>query len=287
VRFSSGGLPFVKAAGFLVRGLAQVSMNLTDFEQTPIYQVFEMVKHEARAQAVAIESSEIIGLIPKKALEQAAAWFLQVGSFDSSLILENRLASVMSAGGRAGGLRGGVEPFLERLAAPTGTPGGGSAAAAAAAMAAGLATMVASMSRGKKAYLEYGRELGEAIARLTELREELTAAIDQDADAYDGVVKAYRQARASAGGEGSVNAALERATRVPLEVAQRALEVAGIAETLGPITNPNMRSDLATAVALAKAGVEGARSNVEINLESLKDGPLAAELRQKLAALQG
>ena len=98
-------------------------------------------------------------MIPKKALEQAAAWFLQVGSFDSSLILEKRLASVMSAG--AGGLRGGVEPFLERLAAPTGTPGGGSAAAAAAAMAAGLATMVASMSRGKKAYLGHARELEE------------------------------------------------------------------------------------------------------------------------------
>jgi glutamate formiminotransferase/formiminotetrahydrofolate cyclodeaminase len=285
VRFSSGGLPFVKAAGFLVRGLAQVSMNLTDFEQTPIYQVFEMVKQEARAQGVTIESTEIIGLIPKKALEQAAAWFLQVGSFDASLILENRLALVMSGGVRAGGLRGGIEPFLEGLAAPTGTPGGGSAAAAAAAMAAGLATMVASMSRGKKAYLEHARELGEAIARLTELREELTAAIEEDAEAYDGVVRAYREARVSTGADGSVNAALERATRVPWEVAQRALEVAAISETLGPITNPNMRSDLATAVALAKAGVEGARANVEINLESLKDGPLAAELRQKLAAL--
>src|SRR3984885_8492240 len=181
VRFSSGGLPFVKAAGFLVRGLAQVSMNLTDFEQTPIYQVFEMVKQEARAQGVAIESSEIIGLIPKKALEQAAAWFLQVGSFDSSLILENRLASGMSGGTRPGGLRGGIEPFLEGLAAPTGTPGGGSAAAAAAAMAAGLATMVASMSRSKKAYLQYESPLSAAIPRLGPLREEVKAAVEADA----------------------------------------------------------------------------------------------------------
>ena len=94
VRFSGGGLPFVKAAGFLVRGLAQVSMNLTDFEQTPIYQVFEMVKREAAGHGVTVESSEIIGLIPKKALEQAAAWFLQVGRFDASQILENRLTAV-------------------------------------------------------------------------------------------------------------------------------------------------------------------------------------------------
>ena len=93
VRFSSGGLRFVKGAGFLVRGLAQVSMNLTDFEQTPIHRVFEFVKREAARYGVIPVSSEIVGLIPKLALEQAAEWFLQVENFDSSLILENRLAA--------------------------------------------------------------------------------------------------------------------------------------------------------------------------------------------------
>jgi glutamate formiminotransferase len=88
VRFSSGGMRFVKGAGFLVRGLAQVSMNLTDFEQTPIHRVFEVVKREAARFGVMPVSSEIVGLIPKKALESAAEWFLQVENFDSSLILE-------------------------------------------------------------------------------------------------------------------------------------------------------------------------------------------------------
>ena len=92
VRFSSGGLRFVKGAGFLVRGMAQVSMNLTDFEQTPMHRVFEYVKREAARYGVMPVSSEIVGLIPKRALEQAAEWFLQVENFDSSLILENRLA---------------------------------------------------------------------------------------------------------------------------------------------------------------------------------------------------
>ena len=78
VRFSSGGMRFLKGAGFLVRGLAQVSMNLTDFEQTPIHRAFEMVKREAARYGVMPISSEIVGLIPKKALEQAAEWFLQV-----------------------------------------------------------------------------------------------------------------------------------------------------------------------------------------------------------------
>src|SRR6267154_4791082 len=163
VRFSSGGMRYVKGAGFLVRGLAQVSMNLTDFEQTPVYRVFEVVKREAARYGVSPVSSEIVGLIPKKALEQAAEWFLQVENFDSSLILENRLAAVMGGKMAVGGIRAGVEPFVEQLAAPTATPGGGSAAAAAGAMAAGLAAMVASMSRGKKSYLEFTEPLNQAI----------------------------------------------------------------------------------------------------------------------------
>src|SRR5277367_1082086 len=133
VRASSGGFRFVKGAGFLVRGMAQVSMNLTDFEQTPIARVYETVKREAARYGVMPVSSEIVGLIPKKALESAAEWFLQVENFDSSLILENRLASVMGGKMAVGGFRAGCEPFIEQLAAATPTPGGGSASAAAAA----------------------------------------------------------------------------------------------------------------------------------------------------------
>src|SRR5215472_844234 len=158
VRFSSGGLRFVKAAGFLVRGQAQVSMNLTDFEQTPIHRVLELVASEAARYGVLILSSEVVGLIPKKALEQASEWYLRVENFDSSMILENRLTAIMGGKMAVGGIRAGIEPFIEQLAAPTATPGGGSAAAATAAMAAGLAAMVAGLSRGKKAYARYERQ---------------------------------------------------------------------------------------------------------------------------------
>ena len=284
VRASSGGLRYVKGAGFLVRNLAQVSMNLTDFEQTPIARVFEAVKSEAARYGAAPLSSEIVGLIPKKALEEAAEWFLQVENFDSSLILENRLAAVMGGKMAAGGIRAGVEPFLEQLAAPTATPGGGCAAAAAGAMAAALGQMVASMSRGKKAY-QNERELSEAIARLARLREELKAAIDDDAASYDAVARAYKQAKA-AGGDGRIAEALKGATRVPLGVAERAWEVKRIAESLAPITNPNMASDLTVARALARAAVEGALANVEINLKSLKDESFAADIRKKTTAIR-
>jgi glutamate formiminotransferase / formiminotetrahydrofolate cyclodeaminase len=276
LRASSGGFRFVKGAGFLVRGMAQVSMNLTDFEQNPIARVFETVKREAARYGVMPVSSEIVGLIPKAALEQAAEWFLQVENFDSSLILENRLAAVMggkmAAGGTSAGLSAGVAPFIEQLAAPTATPGGGSAAAAGGAMAAGLAHMVAAMSRGKKAYMQYEAQLSEAIGRLATLREELKAAIDADAESYNMVMKAYRAARETDDGGGGVNAALRQATSVPLGVAECAAEISKIANVLKPITNPNMASDLITAIALAGASLTGALSNVEINMGSMKAG---------------
>ena len=289
VRFSNGGMRFVKGAGFLVRGLAQVSMNLTDFEQTPVHRVFEMVKREAARYGVAPVSSEIVGLIPKKALEQAAEWFLQVENFDSSLILENRLAAVMSGKMAAVGLRAGVEPFVEQLAAPTATPGGGSAAAAAGAMAAGLAVMVASMSRGKKAYLQYEAQLSTAIGKLGPLREELKAAIDADADSYNSVMKAYKLAKTLSGQEGEVliEAGLKQATSVPLGVAEKAQEVARLAAGLEGITNPNMKSDLTTAQALARAAIAGALANVEINLASVKDAGFVAEVLKRAEIIKG
>jgi glutamate formiminotransferase / formiminotetrahydrofolate cyclodeaminase len=286
VRFSTGGLRFVKAAGFLVRGQAQVSMNLTDFEQTPIHRVFEMVRAEAARYGVAPASSEIVGLIPKKALEQAAEWFLQIERFDSSLILETRLAAVMGGKMAVGGLRSGVEAFIEQLAAPTATPGGGSAAAASGAMAAGLATMVASMSRGKKAHVQFERQLSEAISRLSQLREELKASIDADAESYNLVMAAYKKSRESASADGLIDLALKQATSVPLGVAERAREVLMISESLVPITNPNMKSDLTTASALARAAIEGALANVEINLESLKDAQFRATVREQARALK-
>ena len=286
VRFSSGGLRYVKGMGVMVRGQAQVSMNLTDFEQTPMARVYEFVKREAARYGVTPASSEIVGLVPKKALEGAAEWFLQIENFDSSLVLEDRLAAVMTGKLAAGGFRAGVEPFIEQLAAPTAAPGGGSASAASGAMAAALANMVAAMSRGKKNYLQYERELSEAIARLAQLREELKAAIDADAESYNAVVKAYKESKNSADGARAITEALKGATKVPLGVAERVREVGRIVESLKVITNPKMASDLTVAAALARAGMDGALANVEINLESLNDEIFARDIRQKTAALR-
>jgi glutamate formiminotransferase / formiminotetrahydrofolate cyclodeaminase len=287
VRFSSGGLRFVKGAGFSVRGLAQVSMNLTDFEQTPIGRVFEHVKREAARYGVMPLSSEIVGLIPKKALEQAAEWFLQVENFDSSMILENRLSAVMSGKMAVGGLRAGVEPFVEQLAAPTATPGGGSASAAAAAMAAGLAHMVAAMSRGKKAYAQYEPQLSAALSKLAPMREQFKASIDADAESYKSVMRAYKEAKSASESEGqtAIDSALKLAAEVPLSVAEQAKELLTLVESLKPITNPNMASDLTVAAALSRAAIEGALANVAINVEAIKDVGIGEGLKKRAAAV--
>ena len=287
IRFSNGGLRYVKGMGVPVRGLAQVSMNLTDTDQTPIARVFEYVKREAARYGVTPQSSEIVGLIPKKALEDAAEWFLQIENFDSSLILENRLAAVMSGKMAVGGIRAGVEPFVEQLAAPTAAPGGGCASAASGAMAAALGSMVAGMSRGKKAYVQYERQLSDALARLGELREQFKASIDADAASFSEVMAAFKRAKDHPEAQAEVEAATKNATLVPLTVAERAKEVRQIVEALRPITNPRMASDLTVAVAQANAAIQGALANVEINLGDIRDDAFLTDVNKRVKAVFG
>jgi formiminotetrahydrofolate cyclodeaminase len=147
--------------------------------------------------------------------------------------------------------------------------------------------MVAGMSRGKKAYQQYERELSDAIARLNHLREELKASVDLDAASYAEVMKAYKDAKTASAkvGERMISDALKNATRVPLGIAQKAQEVRQIVESLKPITSKNMWSDLAVASALARTAIEGGLANVQINLQELKDEAFKAEMQTAFAGI--
>lgn len=279
VRYSNGGLRYVKGMGLRVRGQAQVSMNLTDFEQTPIARVFEFVKREAARYGVLPQSSEIVGLIPKKALEDAAEWFLQVENFDNSMILENRLAAVR-------GENAGLELFIQQLADNEATPGGGSAAAAAGAMAAGLGMMVAGMSRMKKAYQQHLEVLNRQHDRLAWLKDSFMVGVEADAEAYNGVMAAFKASKEASDYAENVLNTMKKATKVPLNAAILAREVEGILEGLKPITNPNMASDLTTGIALARAAFTGAMANVEINLAGMHDEEFVGDVRRQIAELE-
>ena len=296
IRFSSGGMRYVKSMGveLKARNLAQVSINLTDFEQTPMHRVYEMVKREAERYGVLPVGSEIVGLIPKKAIEMAADFFLQLENFSPEQVFENKLAAALSGTpleiGKAGKLANLARPFLEALAAPTATPGGGSVSAFAGALAASLGQMVAGLSRKKKSQAGFVDKLSEALDALRQDADELAEAIDRDAASYDAVIAAFKLPTGDAQETSQREEAIQNATRgaaeVPMKVAERTVALFERLGQLDAIAAASMRSDLEVARLMAVAGARGALANVEINLDGIKDAAYADYMRVKVAALR-
>jgi glutamate formiminotransferase / formiminotetrahydrofolate cyclodeaminase len=295
IRFSNGGFRYVKSMGveLKARDLAQVSINLTDYEQTPMHRVYEAVKREAARYGAVPVGSEIVGLIPKKAIEMAADYFLQLESFSPNQVFENRLADALtgvplqSKDGKLGSL---ARPFLDAVAEPTATPGGGSVSAYAAAMAAALGQMVAGLSRKKKSQATHVDKLSDHLDALRKIADELAAAIDLDASAYDAVMVAFKLPQGSPEEieqrEAAIQLATKGAAEVPLEVASKAADLQDRLVQLEAISAASMKSDLQVARLIAVAGAKGALANVEINLEGLKDANYTASLRSKVAELR-
>jgi glutamate formiminotransferase / formiminotetrahydrofolate cyclodeaminase len=296
IRFSSGGLRYVKSMGveLKARSLAQVSINLTDFEQTPMHRVYEMVKREAERYGVVPVGSEIVGLVPKKAMEMAADFFLQLENFSPAQVFENKLAAALGGApmeaAKDGKLASLARPFLDAVAGPSATPGGGSVSAFAGAMAAALGQMVAGLSRKKKSQAAHADKLSEELDALRRVADELAGAIDRDAASFDAVMAAFKlpqgDARESKKREEAIQAATKGATEVPLEVAERTVAVFERLGQLESIAAASMRSDLQVGRLMASAGARGALANVEINLDGIADGAYAAAVRTKVAALR-
>ena len=297
IRFSSGGLRYVKSMGveLKARNLAQVSINLTDFEQTPMHRVYEMVKREAARYGAIPVGSEIVGLIPKKAIEMAADYFLQVENFSPEQIFENKLESALTGGSadhgaKEGKLAGLARPFLDAVAAPTATPGGGSVAAFAGALAASLGQMVAGLSRKKKSQFLVADKLSDALEDMRRAAEELTMAIDRDANSYDDVMVAFKLPQGDAAEikwrAEAIQIATRAAAEVPLEVAERTVALFERLGQLAAIAAASMKSDLEVARLMATAGARGALANVEINLDGIKDAGYVAATRERISALR-
>jgi glutamate formiminotransferase/formiminotetrahydrofolate cyclodeaminase len=296
IRFSSGGFRYVKSMGveLKARNLAQVSINLTDFEQTPMHRVYEMVKREAARYGVVPVGSEIVGLIPKKAIEMAADFFLQLENFSPAQVFENKLADALSGAplelAKDGKLANLARPFLEAVAAPSATPGGGSVSALAGALAASLGQMVAGLSRKKKSQATYVERLSTELDVLRHIAAELAEAIDRDAAAYDAVLAAFkltqRNAEETQRREAAIQSATKGAADVPLQVAERSVALFERLGQLEAIAAASMRSDLEVARWMASAGARGALANVEVNLDSLTDSDYVARMREKIASLR-
>jgi glutamate formiminotransferase / formiminotetrahydrofolate cyclodeaminase len=295
IRFSNGGLRYVKAMGvdLKARHLAQVSINMTDYEQTPLHRVFEMVRSEAIRYGVTIAGSEIVGLVPKRAIEMTADFYLQFENFSPAQVFENRLAQALSGTpleSGSGKLAALTQPFLDAVAEPTATPGGGSVAALAGALAASLAQMVAGLSRKKKSQAAYVEQLSQILAEMHGAARELAEAIDRDAESYNAVLAAFKLPKDAPEDERRREKAIQQATRgaaeVPMSVARKALEVYDRLGQLEAISSASMLSDVRVARLMAAAAVRGALENVAINLGSITDASFAAAMRSQAAALE-
>jgi glutamate formiminotransferase len=295
IRFSNGGFRYVKSMGveLKARNLAQVSINLTDYEQTPMHRVYAAVKREAERYGVMPVGSEIVGLVPKKAIEMAADYFLQLENFSPSQVFENKLAAALSGApleAREGKLAQLARPFVEAVAEASPTPGGGSASAFAAALAAALGQMVAGLSRKKKSQILHVDKLSEHLETLRKITDELTAAIDRDASSYDTVLAAYKLPQGTPEEKEAREAAIQSATKgaseVPLQVAEKTADLLERLVQLDGISAASMKSDLLVARLMAVAGAKGALANVEINLEGLKDPAYVAQMRSKVDELR-
>jgi glutamate formiminotransferase / formiminotetrahydrofolate cyclodeaminase len=297
IRFSSGGLRHVKSMGvnLKARNLAQVSINLTDFEQTPMHRVYEMVKREAARYGAMPVGSEIVGLIPNKAIEMAADYFLQLENFSPEQILENRLEAALTgeaigSASKDGKLAGLARPFLDAVASPAATPGGGSVSAFAGALAASLGQMVAGLSRKKKSQVTYVDRLSDALEGMRRIAEELAEAIDRDAAAYDAVMATFKLPQGNAVETQARSEAIQTATRsaaeIPLQVADRTVALFERLGQLAPIASASMKSDLEVARLMAAAGAKGALANVEINLDGITDAGYVTSMRGRISALR-
>jgi glutamate formiminotransferase/formiminotetrahydrofolate cyclodeaminase len=282
IRSSSGGMPFVKALGMLVDGLAQVSMNLTNFRVTSVLSVVQEIKKEAAKSNIQIHHSELVGLIPEDALVGAAVETLALKDFQQDQILENRLHSQ-----HQDQVTGG---FLEELAAANATPGGGAAAAYAGAMAAALVVMVTRLTIGKKKYVDVEQQMKEILNQAERLRHEITLSVQEDSKAFNEVMMAFKLPKESHELESERMQAIEKATvkasRVPLSVAQMAVSIMALAERCVKLGNLNAISDAATSASLAQASMVSAGYNIKVNVANLVDKKTGDEIHSQFHSLE-
>ncbi len=286
IRQSSGGLRYLKALGMLVEGRAQVSMNMTNFHETPMARIVEMIRREAARYGVTIHHSELVGLIPEEALVDAAVWYLQLDQFKKDQVIERRLSAALQEQAGDAVSTG----FLDALAAGTAAPGGGSASAYSGAAAAALTAMVARLTIGKKKYAAVETQMKDILEKADALRGDLTAAIEQDAVAFEGVMEAFKLPKDTPEIQGIRQQAIELATihaaRVPLGVARQAVEVMELALQTLTHGNLNAISDSGVAVVQAQAALTGAGYNVRINTLGMRDLLLANALLDELKGLE-
>lgn len=308
-----GTLKCTKGIGWFIEeyGIAQVSMNLTNIGVTPLHVAFDEVCRAAEARGVRVTGTEIVGLVPKKALIDAGKHFLRkqhrsVGISESEIIriavrsmgldelkpfkAEEKVVEYMVSEPNTNKLVDMTcTAFAEETASESPAPGGGSISAYMGALGAALGTMVANLSSHKAGWDERWEEFSDYAERGQALMAELLHLVDEDTEAFNRIMAVFAMPKTTEEEKAARSAALQSATlyatQVPLKTMKAALRVFEIVKAMAEIGNPNSVSDAGVGALAARSAVLGAQLNVKINAAGLKDRATADTLTSEAQAI--
>ena len=306
-----GMLKHVKAIGWFVKeyGIAQVSMNLTNIEETPLHAAFDACCESAAKRGLRVTGSEIVGMVPKKCLVDAGRYFLRKqkwseGASDEELIeiaiLSMGLSElkpfdpkekviefkIESAEPKSSLANMDLREFCNETLSDSPAPGGGSVAALMGALGASLGGMVANLSAGKRGWDDKLEYFSDWAVKAQQLKDELLSLVDEDTAAFNKVMDAFALSKEAAEEKAARSAAIEQATKyaaeVPLKVMETASKSYELLAEMADKGNPASVSDVGVGALATRACIEGAALNVRINLAQLKDEKFKTALLKKV-----
>ena len=310
-----GSLKATKAIGWFIEeyGIAQISINLTNISITPIHVAFDEVCRKAQERGLRVTGSEIVGLVPLRALLDAGRHYLaqqerSLGVSDRELIKiavkslglddltpfdphKKVIEYVLAAREKRRRLVDlSVQGFIEETASESPAPGGGSVAATVGALGAALGTMVANLSSHRRGWDERWREFSDWAEQGKTAHAELARLVDEDTDAFNALMAAFGLPKGSASEKAARDSAIQEATRRAIEVPLRVMEVAlrsmDVIEAMARTGMESSVSDAGVGALCARAAVRGAGLNVRINVRGLSDGALRASFLERAEELE-
>jgi glutamate formiminotransferase/formiminotetrahydrofolate cyclodeaminase len=307
-----GTLKGCKAIGWYIDeyGIAQVSMNITDIDVTPLHVAYEEVSRAAAARGLRVTGAEIVGLVPKRVLIEAGKFYLEkqqrsLGISEEEIVKiavrsmslddlkpfnpKEKVIEYLMADEPHGLAQMTVEGFTRETASESAAPGGGSVSACMGAFGAALATMVANLSAHKRGWDDRWKEFSNVAEEGQKLVDELLGLIDEDTAAFNRIMDCFSLPKGTEEEKAARAQALEAATlyaaQVPLKTMEAALKALPLALQMAQSGNPASASDAGVAALAAVAGIRGARLNVRINCAGLNDKAPAQPLLERADAI--
>jgi glutamate formiminotransferase/formiminotetrahydrofolate cyclodeaminase len=306
-----GMLKHVKAIGWFVKeyGIAQVSMNLTNIEETPLHVAFDACVEAASKRGMRVTGSEIVGMVPKKCLVDAGRYFLRKQGWSEGASEEELIdiairslglselkpfdpkekvieSKIESAAPKKSLIKMNLREFCNETLSDSPAPGGGSVAALMGALGASLGGMVANLSAGKRGWDDKLEYFSSWAVKAQQLKDELLSLVDEDTAAFNKVMDAFALPKESTEEKAARAEAIERATKyaaeVPLKVMETASKSYQLLSEMAEKGNPASVSDVGVGALATRACIEGAALNVRINLGQLKDEKFRTDLHNRV-----